>query len=148
MYFTKKGACQWLDQTYHCTLDTDAMNLLESYCDTWIEYMNNIVIQSSIASLTFVKAHVAIDETYDEEVHSPDWPGTEWVLKHLTYSQYGFMDNARSLRDEYSADLIVGFMYYPDGARGRGWVPTTFPLKNFGVSITGGPYPLVSALIL
>ena len=71
IYYTKRGACQWLDDyaPYPCTLDSASLSLLETYAESWVQYMNDVITRSEIDNLRFVKVLVAIDPDYDESTN-------------------------------------------------------------------------------
>ena len=114
------------------------MQVLETNVQAFNQYSNQVLRDSDI-DLTFTSVHIAIDESYDESSS----PSTYNSLMDLTNTGDGLMENAHALRDEYGADLIVGIIYYPSGAAGKAWVPLLQPARQFGVSISGGQYPLV-----
>jgi len=142
IYFTKRGSCQWLNEAYPCTIDTAAMDLLETYVASWVQYMNDVVVTSEINNLTFKTVHVAIDPDYDEGTSV----STSTVLYDLTDMDDGKLDNAHELRNEYNADFVVGFVYIQFGSAGTAWVPSLQPDNTLGFSVTGGSYPFVRSL--
>ena len=103
IYYTKRGACQWINEDYPCTLDTVATILLQTYAEEWEQQYCNDVLTQSLIDFTFVTVHVAIDPSYDEG-KDPDDDGD--VLDHLTDINDGFLENAHSLRGQYYADLV------------------------------------------
>lgn len=145
IYYTYRGACQWLEESYPCTIDSAAMSVLNNYAETWVQYMNSIMVTSDIADLSFVKVHLAVDPDYDEGTS----PSTSGVLYDLTYQNDGELEQVHQLRNEYSADLVVGFMYVPGcgtncvRSSGVGWVPDKFPSPTNGFSVTGGNHPFL-----
>ena len=108
---------------------------------------NQILNNSKVNDLTFDAVHVAVDESYDETSDA----STEVVLDHITSPTDGFLDNAHSLRDEFSADLVAGIIgiYAPPGylvGAGVAWTPRIFPARSYGFSVTGGNHPFVSVV--
>lgn len=144
IYYTKRGACQWLDEPYPCTLDKAALNLLDTKAQTWVTYMNTVMSNSEI-DVTFVKVHSAVDPTYDEG-SNPTSAAIDFAADDLRNVGDGKMDDAHVLRDEYSADFVVGFMYKKSGASGVGWIPTKLPNTYDAFSMTGGSYSLLKLL--
>lgn len=131
IYFTKRGACDWLDEPYPCILDTAATALLESYSETWVQYFNEIVADSAIDDLTYVKVGMAIDPTYDEGFD----PDLGHMHEAMRITDDGKMDEAHLLRDEYNADLIVTFTTGGGGVAPTNWIN---PIPSWGFSVSAG----------
>lgn len=143
MYFTQRSACQWLEESYPCTIDDDSMIALQTAADALMIYSNEVLADSEIeATLTAVS--VAVDPTYDE---GTDLDPSD-TLKLFANNDDGYLDDVHKIRDDYSADLVSGVFYREvdfswGNDWGRGYKITTFPDRALGFTISGGDYPIL-----